>query len=76
MNDHRSPDSLERKATRSPHFTTISAPSPYEGVGRALAAAFPAAKEAELPDDMLSLLELLNSRDTLKERPENHSRAD
>tara|TARA_R110000782_G_scaffold167129_4_gene259117 strand:- start:3938 stop:4117 length:180 start_codon:yes stop_codon:yes gene_type:complete len=59
---------MERKAARSPHFTTISAPSPYEGVGRALASAFPATQEANLPDDMLSLLELLNSRDRLKDQ--------
>lgn len=44
---------------RSSRFVHVSAPKPYEGIGRALASAYPASKESALPDDMTSLLDQL-----------------
>lgn len=44
---------------RSSRFVHVSAPKPYEGIGRALASAYPATNESVLPSDMMSLLDQL-----------------
>jgi len=44
---------------RSSRFVHVSAPKSYEGIGRALASAYPASRESALPDDMTSLLDQL-----------------
>jgi hypothetical protein len=54
---HKNGDSMSDE--RSSRFVHVNAPKPYEGIGRALASAYPASKESALPDSMMSLLDQL-----------------
>jgi hypothetical protein len=49
-----------KATTEARRFSAPPAPMPYEGIGRALASAFPASDRACLPDDMTSLLEKID----------------
>ena len=50
--------------TRATRFVSISVSEPYEGVGRALATAYSATEQADLPNDMTRLLDRLDRMDT------------
>lgn len=46
--------------SRSACFVPVAAFEPYEGVGRALASAYSAREQADLPEDMKALLNLID----------------
>ncbi|MGE4429281.1 MAG: hypothetical protein AB7E05_00900 [Sphingobium sp.] len=46
--------------SRSACFIPVNAFQPYEGVGRALASAYSARDQADLPDDMKMLLDRID----------------
>ncbi len=61
MKDGEQMSGTHKNGTRSARFVTVTAPEPYEGVGRALASAFSAIDQSDLPRDMVDLLQRLDS---------------
>jgi len=51
---------VQKAVTRAARFVTVPVSEPYEGVGRALASAFPAIDQSDLPQDMMNLLHRLD----------------
>ncbi|TNE39693.1 MAG: hypothetical protein EP321_12355 [Sphingomonadales bacterium] len=54
------PTGGEEHITRRARFVAIAAPKPYEGVGRALASAYSAVDQVDLPDEMTRLLDRID----------------
>lgn len=50
----------QKGLARATRFVTVSVSEPYEGVGRALASAFSAIDQADLPRDMINMLDQLD----------------
>lgn len=61
---------MQRGMTRTAHFVAVSVSEPYEGVGRALASAYSAIDQTDVPRDMMGLLDRLDCAiDDDRERP-------
>ncbi len=60
MNEGKPFSGTQDRMTRSARFVTISVSEPYEGVGRALASAYSAIEQADLPLDMMRLLDQID----------------
>ncbi|MGE4409697.1 MAG: hypothetical protein AB7D33_03890 [Sphingobium sp.] len=67
------PTGGEEHITRRARFVSIAAPKPYEGVGRALVAAYSTVDQADLPDEMTRLLDRIDqARMRKKAMPGRH----
>ena len=63
MKDWLHDSSGPSNAQRSLQFVTTPVPQPFDGVGRALASAYPAVEQSVLPMDMVLLLQALGAED-------------
>ncbi|GLT00672.1 hypothetical protein GCM10007897_20610 [Sphingobium jiangsuense] len=61
MNDRNNISAASKGRTRAAHFVTVTGFRHYEGMGRALASAYSAVDQADLPEDMIDLLHQLDS---------------
>jgi len=60
MKDRNASHGERRPAAWSPHGRAVSLVRPFDGVGRALASAYPAADQSVLPQEMTNLLDKLD----------------